>query len=116
MSSAQLAIFLQALVLVESGGNPRAVGAAGERGAYQLTPAVAMSAGGYSTRAAEREVRRIVVALEHMGVDPLPFNVYLAYNAGLGAVRRGQAPDVSYQRAQRLVQLMERIEREGTRP
>ncbi|MEY5101116.1 MAG: Transglycosylase domain [Pseudomonadota bacterium] len=113
MSAAQLAVFLQALALVESGGNPRAVGSAGERGAFQLTPAVAASAGGYCARAAEREVRRIEAALTRMGVDPLPFNVYLAYNAGLGAVRRGDAPVVTYQRAQRLCNVMAALQQEA---
>lgn len=106
MSGAQLAVFLKALALVESGGNPRAVGSAGERGVFQVSPAVAAEVGGYGERAVRREIARIECALLHMGVDPQPFNVYLAYNAGLGAVQRGQVPVVTYRRATRLVNLM----------
>jgi hypothetical protein len=112
VSGAKLALLLEAISLVESGGNPRAVGQAGELGRFQLTPAVVASVGGYGEHEAEREVRRIIAALERMGVDPQPFNIYLAYNAGLGAVRRGEVPVVTYQRAVRLCKVIERLERE----
>lgn len=116
MSAAKLALLLAAIAEVESGNDPRAVGRAGESGAFQLTPAVVRaSSGEYGRRAAEQELRRIEAALVRMQVDPLPFNIYLAYNAGLGAVRRGSAKEESYQRAQRVCNLMERLEREGAR-
>lgn len=112
MSPATLALFLQAVALVETGGDARKVGRAGERGAYQMIPAVVEAQGGYGTREAEKEVRKRERILMHAGVEPLPFNVYLAWNAGVGAVLRGEVPVVTYQRAVRVQDLMERLKAE----
>lgn len=99
MSEQTLAIFLQALALVESGGDARAVGAAGERGAFQMTPAVVASWGGYGEREAAKEVRLIERTLLHAGIEPTAFHLALAWNAGRGAVLRGQAPVRAYRHA-----------------
>lgn len=102
MSEHTLAIFLQALALVESGGNPRAIGAAGERGAFQMMPAVVASSGGHGERAAARHVRLIERELLHAGIEPTVFHLALAWNAGIGAVQRGQAPVRAYRHAVRV--------------
>lgn len=97
-----MAILLQAVSLVETGGNPHAVGRAGERGEFQMTPAVVAEVGGYGRREAEAQMRRLARLLEHAGIDPQPFNLALAWNAGIGAVKRGRAPASSYDYAVRV--------------
>lgn len=96
------ALLLRAIALVETGGDPRAVGRAGERGSFQMTPAVVASSGGYGEREAARHLRFIERQFEHAGIAPLPFNLALAWNAGLGAVQRGSAPLASYEYARRV--------------
>lgn len=109
MSAPVLAIFLRAIALVESGNNPAAVGKAGELGRFQMTPAVVATCGGYGDREAARWERQIERELLAAGIDPLPFNVALAWNAGVGAVKRGQAPEASYEYATRVTNLMEQL-------
>lgn len=109
MSAPVLSLFLRAVALVESANNPHAVGAAGERGRFQMTPAVVAECGGYGEREARLKIERLEKQLLHMGVEPLPFNLYLAWNAGPGAVQRGQVPEVTYQRAVRVVATMEAL-------
>lgn len=106
-----LSLFLRALSMVESGNNVQAVGLAGELGKFQMMPAVVSECGGYGEREARREIQRIEVALVHMGVDPSPYNVALAWNAGLGAVRHGKVPESSYRHALRVVNLLEDLQR-----
>lgn len=106
MSDKTLALLLWAIGQVESGGDARAVGAAGERGQFQMTPAVVASSGGYGERAAARWLRLLERELLHAGIEPLPFNLALAWNAGLGAVQRGRAPVASYRYAGRVENLL----------
>ena len=113
MTATALTLFLQALSAVESGHNARAIGAAGERGAYQMTPAVVASCGGYGEREAAKEVQRIEARLIHLNIEPTPFHIALAYNAGLGAVQRGAAPVRSYQHATRVCAVLERLKKEA---
>lgn len=109
MSAQVLSLFLRAIALVESGNNPHAVGAAGERGRFQITPPVAAVCGGYGDPAAVRWERQLERELLAAGIDPLPFNVALAWNAGPGAVKRGQVPEQSYDYARRVVATMESL-------
>lgn len=102
MTDQALALLLHAIALVETGGRAHLVGRHGERGAFQMTPAVVAEVGGYGEREAARHVRRIVVALEHANAPTDPFHVALAWNAGIGAVQRGRAPVESYRYAARV--------------
>lgn len=102
MSAAALALFLEAVALVETGGDARKVGRAGERGAFQMTPAVVASCGGYGAKEAAHYARWLELQLVHGGIDPLPYNLALAWNAGPGAVRRGTATMASYDYALRV--------------
>lgn len=106
------ALLLKAISLVESGGRDDVVGRHGELGRFQMTPAVVASCGGYREREALRNLRLIERQFEHAGIAPLPFNVALAWNAGLGAVQRGRAPVASYDYARRVCNTLERLERE----
>ncbi|MFA7266035.1 MAG: lytic transglycosylase domain-containing protein [Candidatus Nanopelagicales bacterium] len=110
MSAQVLSVFLRAVALVESADNAHAVGAAGERGRFQITPAVAAVCGGYGDPSAVRWERQLERELLAAGIDPLPFNVALAWNAGPGAVKRGTVPESSYDYARRVVATMERLE------
>lgn len=107
MSAKLLALFLRALSLVESGGNPHAVGGYGELGAYQMTPAAVREFGGYDEAAATRAVRQLEKRLTARRVDPNPFNLVLAWNAGFSATIHGRAPVSSYREACRVRNLME---------
>lgn len=110
-----LALFLRAVALVESGDNPRAIGAAGERGRFQMAPAVVASCGGFGLREAERHERWIERQFDRARVPVVPFNLALAWNAGASAVLHGRAPEQSYRYACRVVAVMERLQREGVR-
>lgn len=109
MSAQMVSLFLRAEALVESANNPHAVGAAGERGRFQMAPAVVASTGGYGEREAMRWERQLERELLAAGIEPLPFNVALAWNAGPTAVKRGTVPMVSYDYACRVVATMEAI-------
>lgn len=111
MSSHILSLFLQAVAIVESGNNPHVVGAVGERGRFQMAPLVAASCGGYGEREAARWERHLERELVAMGVEPLPFNVALAWNAGPTKVRAGRVPLSSYDYARRVVATMETLRR-----
>lgn len=108
-----LSLFLRAVALVETGNDPSAIGAAGERGRFQMTPAVVATCGGYGDREAARWERQLERELLASGIEPLPFNVALAWNAGAGAVKRGKAPVASYQYAVRVVNLMEQLKNQN---
>lgn len=113
MSAQAMAIFLRAVALVESGDNHAAVGALGERGQFQMTPAVVASSGGYGQHAAEKHLRLLEKQLLAAGVSVQPFNLALAWNAGIGAVQRGQAPMAAYDYALRVRNLCAVLEHEG---
>lgn len=102
MTPTGLMLLLKAVALVESGGNPHAIGERGERGAFQMMPQVVAECGGYNERAALVQMKRIEAALIHAGVDPQPYNLALAWNAGIGRVLRGGAPERAYGYARRV--------------
>lgn len=110
MSPECAALLLKAISLVETGGDPRAVGRLGERGAFQMMPAVRALHGGVGQAEAARHLKWLHRQLEHNNVDPLPFNLALAWNAGAGAVLRGQAPMASYDYAQRVENTLRRLQ------
>ena len=111
MSPALLAVFLAARALVESGGDAAAQGRDGETTAYQLTPAAVAWC---RARGAESDVemaaawaRQLERELLDRGVEPMPFNVALAWNAGVPAACTGRASIAAYESARRTVNLME---------
>jgi hypothetical protein len=107
MTAALLALFLHAISAVESGGNAHAIGAAGERGEYQMTPAAVAEFGGCDTAAATRKVRRIEAAFAANHITPTPFLLAASWNGGTGAVIRGRIQPGVWVYAQRVVNLME---------
>ena len=102
MNAQTFALFLRAVAMVETGGDARKVGQAGERGQFQMTPAVVASCGGYGEKEAAHYARWLELQLVHAGVDPLPYNMALAWNAGPGAVLRSRVPMQSYEYAARV--------------
>lgn len=109
MSGPVLHLFLQAVALVESGANPHAVGRLGERGQFQMSPAVVASCGGFGEKEAAKHEQWIERQLLAAKVEPLPFNVALAWNAGANAVLHGKAPVRSYDYARRVCATMEAL-------
>lgn len=113
MNSELAALLLRAIALVESGADPRAVGAHGERGQFQMSPAVVASCGGHGEREAARHLHWLERQLAAKGVALLPFNLALAWNAGASAATSGRAPISSYEYARRVESTMERLKQEG---
>lgn len=115
MNEQTLAIFLWALAMVETPhGVPTEPGPFGETGRWQLVPAVRSDRTrelvARGERVSERslaaaQVRWIERTLTAEGVDPLPFNIALAWNAGLHQATRGRAPVSAYHFAARVVNL-----------
>lgn len=99
-------IMLDSIAAVET-GNRDLVGAAGERGPYQLIPSVAARVGGHDRRAAQRWFKIMIVDLTRRGVFVSPHSVSLAWNAGARATAQGRAPESSYLYANRVVQTYE---------
>lgn len=91
-----LAVFLSALALVESGNNPHAIGHNGERSEYQMIRSVwKQHSGGYSfTLYSTDPVVSKVVANRRLnwickqGVPRDPFCMALAWHAGVRGFRR----------------------------
>jgi hypothetical protein len=108
--------FLKAVAVVENAREGQR-GAAGEEGRTQFLP---------STRAdrlrelrargilnpTEAQIERahfewLCTTLRAYGVEPLPFNLALAWNSGAKATATGRAPEASYDYARRVVAVME---------
>jgi len=87
MSAQLMAILLWAMSQVETGGNPHARGAAHERTAWQVTPAVRAlyPADWTDEQVAVAHLRKLERALRSHGVEPTARNLALAWNAGLTA-------------------------------
>lgn len=105
MTEQALSLLLTCIAAVESGNNPDAVGRHGERGAFQMSPAVVAECGGYSERHAMRWLLQLERDLIRANVDVMPFNLALAWNAGIGAAISGKAPMASYDYALRVANL-----------
>lgn len=99
---------LQAIAFKEKSPAGR-VGKRGELGIYQMLPVNVQKYGGYETANALLMLNDIIAELQNAGIDPNSFNCGLAWNAGTGAVIRGQAPTVSYQYAVKVRQYYETI-------
>jgi hypothetical protein len=59
-------------------------------------------------RGRQRHLERELLAI---GIEPMPFNVALAWNAGITKVRAGKAPVSSYDYARRVVATMESLKK-----
>ena len=104
MSAQMMAVFLWAMAQVETGGNPGAKGAAGERGAHQVTPMVRAEypAGWTDAEVAEAHTRKLERALRRHGIEPTAMNIAMAWNAGLTATLQRRVPARKRDHAQRV--------------
>jgi hypothetical protein len=108
-------VVLRAIAAVESNGDPTLVGRMGERGLYQFRrttwrqhteedfrrahhPEI-------SATVARRHYDWICEALRARGYQATPYEVALAWNAGLSRVLSGRAPSRSHHYAQRVANL-----------
>ncbi|WP_415910479.1 hypothetical protein [Oleiharenicola sp. Vm1] len=109
---------LRAINWVENPTNHTRPGSRGELGPYQFlpqtwrlhtrTPFSQAIVRAQADAVAVRHYEWIADGLRDAGIDPNPFNIALAWNCGLGAVRAGRVPAVSYAYAQRVQNLVER--------
>jgi hypothetical protein len=72
------------------------IGRAGELGDYQLHPLTIQDRGGWGNDHARSHLRWLKAGLLRAGVDLLPFNLALAWNAGLTRVLQGRALERHY--------------------
>jgi hypothetical protein len=72
------------------------VGSRGERGCWQLMPVNVKKYGGHSKAHAESHLRHVIQTLSKRGIDPNPFNIGLAWNAGEYNIGRKSVPMSSY--------------------
>lgn len=111
--------FLRAIRTVETGDCEKpARGALGERGAYQFRHSVWRQHTSRPFHLAEVRHEADAVALIHLewirsyllnnGVPATYHNVAMAWNAGVGNVKRGSIPYQSRDYAQRVLNLMEK--------
>jgi hypothetical protein len=88
-------------------------GAAGERGPWQITKAVWMQhcpAWGFEKARAQRYARVcaarhldwLVAGLRRKGIEPVPYTLALAWNAGLTGATNGRAPRRAHDYADRV--------------
>lgn len=109
---------LRAINWVENPTNHTRPGSRGELGPYQfMRQTWRLHTRVPFSRAIQREQADAVAVahyewiadgLREVGIDPNPFNIALAWNCGLGAVKSGRIPAVSYGYAERVQNLVER--------
>lgn len=109
---------LRAINWVENPTNHTRPGSRGELGPYQFLPQTWRLHTRTPFRNAVLREQADAVAVKHYewikdgladaGIDPNPFNIALAWNCGLGAVKSGRVPKVSYVYAERVQNLVER--------
>ncbi len=112
---------LQAIHLIENPHNSSQPGAHGELGAYQFRQATWRMHSRKPFRNALIRAHADQVALAHYdwlgqqlrrnGIPATPYNIAMAWNAGIGAVISGQVPRASRQYAQRVVNIARELER-----
>lgn len=108
---------LRAINWVENPTNHTRMGRFGELGPYQFRPSTwRMHTSKPFRQAVERQVADDVAikhyewikrALENAGVDATTFNIAMAWNTGVTNVIKGRAPDVSYDYATRVTNLVQ---------
>ena len=107
---------LQAINWVENPSNSAKTGPGGELGPYQFKPATwrmytqkpfALAVQRqHSDDVAVRHYEWIKRSLQSSGIEPTPFYIALAWNAGLGKVVNGRAPASAYQYASQVNNLV----------
>jgi hypothetical protein len=113
---------LRAINWVENPTNHSRMGRFGELGPYQFRSGTwRMHTRRPFSQATQREAADEVAvlhyewikdSLEKAGVDPSPFNIAMAWNTGVNNVIRGRAPSVSYNYAERVVNLVHTFKRQ----
>jgi hypothetical protein len=108
---------LRAINWVENPTNHTRMGRHGELGPYQFRPATwRMHTRRPFRHAVERQAADEVAVkhyewirrtLENAGVDATPFNIAMAWNTGVGNVLNGRVPQVSYDYATRVTNLVQ---------
>lgn len=116
---------LRAINWVENPTNQTQVGRFGELGPYQFRPATWRMHTDKPFRLAVQRATADEIAVKHYewikrmyeqaGVEPSAFNIAMAWNCGLETVLRGRVPNVSYDYAQRVTNLVEGM-KERSRP
>lgn len=117
MGASERAETLRAINWVENPTNHARPGSRGELGPYQFMPQTwRLHTRTPFSRAVVRE-QADAVAVRHYewikeglrdaGIDPNPYNIALAWNCGLGAVKAGRIPAMSYHYAERVQNLVE---------
>ncbi|MDE3084550.1 MAG: hypothetical protein KGJ37_04930 [Verrucomicrobiota bacterium] len=112
-------VTLEAIHWVENPHNSTRLGPHGELGPYQFRQATwrmhsrrpfyqAVNRA-YSDEVAIKHYEWIKSGLEQAGIAPIPYNIALAWNAGLDAVIGGHAPSASHNYAEQVSNLVERI-------
>lgn len=114
---------LRAINWVENPTNHSKMGRHGELGPYQFRPATwRMHTRKPFRHAVERQAADEVAvrhyewikrSLEAAGVDATTFNIAMAWNTGVGNVLRGRAPNVSYDYATRVTNLVQTFKQRG---
>lgn len=108
---------LRAINWVENPTNHTRRGSRGELGPYQFmpqtwrlhtrTPFSQAIVRAQADAVAVKHYEWIKDGLAEAGIDPVPYNIALAWNCGLGAVKSGRVPAVSYSYAERVQNLVE---------
>lgn len=118
---------LQAINWVENPTNHARRGSKGELGPYQFMPTTWSLHTRKSFNLAVVREHADDIAVRHYewirreltgaGIDPNPYNIAMAWNCGVGAVKSGRIPRVSYHYAERVQNLveMQRNRRAATR-
>lgn len=114
---------LRAINWVENPTNHTRAGRFGELGPYQFRPTTwRMHTKRPFSQAVQREaadevaVRHyewIKINLERAGVDATPFNIAMAWNSGVNNVLKGRVPNVSYDYATRVTNLVQTFKERG---
>jgi hypothetical protein len=110
---------LRAINWVENPNNQTQVGRYGELGPYQFRPGTWRM---HSDKPFRQAIERVVAdevavkhyewikrTLERAGAEANVFNIAMAWNCGVEAVLKGRAPNVSYQYAERVSNLVETL-------
>lgn len=108
---------LRAINWVENPTNHARRGSRGELGPYQFmpqtwrlhtrTPFSQAIVRAHADAVAVKHYEWIKQGLAEAGIDPIPYNIALAWNCGLNAVKAGRVPSVSYAYAERVQNLVE---------
>lgn len=114
---------LRAINWVENPTNHTKMGRHGELGPYQFRPSTwRMHTRKPFRHAVERQAADAVAlkhyewikrTLESAGVDATPFNIAMAWNTGVGNVLNGRVPQVSYDYATRVTNLVQTFKQRG---